>query len=221
MQALREVAEAVMAEMGRGHSEAVYHAALLAGLAARGVPFRSEVCCPFMFAGRCVGSGRADIVLDGLVVEVKAQAVALLEARQQLARYAHALGALERCAFGAVLLVMDRAAGRARLQRVDAEGRVLSDTAGGRSARPLQRNAALMAFRRRYRIVPPGPEACGGVRLDRLVAHLERSLAAQIPQRTAREAAIAEFLCAHVSYRAERGGHTVCRPRDGGGIVPI
>lgn len=217
---LREVADAVMTELGCGHSEAVYQAALLAGLAARGVPYRSEVCCPFMFAGRCVGSGRADVVLDGFVVEIKVCTAALPEAREQLARYARALGALERSAFGAVLLVMDRAAGSVQLERVD----TVCGTQHRRAARPrtaAPRSPALLAFRQRYRFVPPGTEACGGVRLDRLIAHLERSLAAPLPLRASREAAIAEFLCAHVSCRAEHRGHIVCRPRDGGGIVPI
>jgi GxxExxY protein len=216
---LRAVAEAAMAELGLGHTEAVYHTALLVGLAQRGVPYRSEVCCPFMFAGRCVGSGRADIVLDspGTVVELKATGAALPEARQQLARYANALGALERREFAAVLLVMDRASGAVRLEHVDAAGAVL-----GSAAPPAvePQTACAAAFKRRYRCVPPGPEACGGLRLDRLVAHLNRSLAQLLPQRAERDAAVAAFVVTHMSCRAEHG-RLVCRPRDGGGIVPL
>ena len=62
----------VMRVLGRGHTERIYHNALITALNRAGVAHRSEVACPIYFMGECVGVGRADLVLGDLVVEIKA-----------------------------------------------------------------------------------------------------------------------------------------------------
>jgi GxxExxY protein len=61
-----------MRALGRGHSESVYHKALITLLNSRNISHRSEVICPIMFMGECVGVGRADLIVDDVVVEIKA-----------------------------------------------------------------------------------------------------------------------------------------------------
>ena len=88
-------AQVVMGSLGTGHSEKVYHRALCAQLAEEGVPFRSEVDTPIMFKGQCVGMGRADIVLEGMVLEIKSNSKCPSQASGQLRKYIESLQDVE------------------------------------------------------------------------------------------------------------------------------
>jgi GxxExxY protein len=222
---LRDAARAVLAALGAGHSEAVYHAALLAELAARRVPYRTEVVCPFMYKplgggenhARCVGHGRVDVVVENVAVEIKVSAADTPAARAQLARYVESLAAAERREFVGALLVLDRATARARLTAFDADGDPVysfpargPDPPAARAPDP-EDDALMRAFRRRYKF---SDASSTGVPLARLTALLAR---------VARAPAVARFVRAHFRCRSEarRAGArrlVVCRPRAARGV---
>lgn len=101
--------------MGPHHSEAVYHRALVDMLYERHIPSRVEVLCPFIHNKTCVGWGRADIVIPGLIIEVKC--MHFLEhqrgprvkrtARQQLIQYMQSLNAIEKTKYAGMVLGID------------------------------------------------------------------------------------------------------------------
>jgi GxxExxY protein len=70
---IRQIAEEVLAELGPGHTESVYHNAMKIGLQDEGYPYESERDLPITFRGRYVGTVRADIIVDKwIVIELKA-----------------------------------------------------------------------------------------------------------------------------------------------------
>lgn len=85
----------VMRELGIGHKENIYHKALSACLSKANLHHRMEVVTPIMFMGECVGFGRADIVMDGLVLEIKAVTKCPAQASGQLRKYMESLGRVE------------------------------------------------------------------------------------------------------------------------------
>jgi len=101
---LRGHARHVMRSLGTGHREAVYHRALITSLNREGVPHRSEVPCPIMFMGECVGMGRADLVMGDIVVEIKANKLPPEETSPQLQKYLESLRKAERREFRGLIL---------------------------------------------------------------------------------------------------------------------
>ena len=93
---LRKHATLVMKALGCGHTETVYHRAMITSLNSKGIQHRSEVACPVMFMGEIVGSGRADLVVGDLVVELKANRKCPSEASAQLNKYVENLSEIER-----------------------------------------------------------------------------------------------------------------------------
>ena len=89
---LKDSAGEVMHALGRGHSESVYHKALITLLNSKRIPHRSEVICPIMFMGECVGVGRADLIVDDIVVEIKAFASSPRGVSPQLRKYLTSMG---------------------------------------------------------------------------------------------------------------------------------
>lgn len=85
----------VMRCLGIGHSESVYHRALITAMNKAGVQHRSEVSCPFMFMGECVGMGRADMVIDDVVLEIKANRLPPKSTSPQLQKYLTSLSRAE------------------------------------------------------------------------------------------------------------------------------
>ena len=69
---LKGHARHVMRVLGPGHRERIYHNALITALNRRAIPHRSEVACPIWFMGECIGMGRADLVIEDLIVDIKA-----------------------------------------------------------------------------------------------------------------------------------------------------
>jgi len=92
---LKKHATAVMKALGTGHTESVYHRAMVTSLNAKMIPHRSEVACPVMFMGEIVGTGRADLVVGDLVIELKANRKCPTEASAQLNKYVENLTEIE------------------------------------------------------------------------------------------------------------------------------
>ena len=84
---IKDCAHEVMKALGRGHSESVYHKSLITILNNRSIAHRTEVICPIMFMGECVGVGRADLIVDNIVVEIKAFASSQRTVSPQLRKY--------------------------------------------------------------------------------------------------------------------------------------
>lgn len=97
-------AEHVMRVLGKGHSESVYHRALITALNKAGIAHRSEVACPIWFMGECIGMGRADLVISDIVVEIKANSAAPKKTSPQLQKYVLSLTQAEHKAFCGVVV---------------------------------------------------------------------------------------------------------------------
>ena len=93
---LVHVIQTVVKELGYGHREAVYQRAIVAHLAALGIPAQIEVPVPFFVQGICVGQGRIDILTKSHIIELKATHMtptSICASRQQLQRYTAAMKA--------------------------------------------------------------------------------------------------------------------------------
>ena len=109
----------VMRVLGKGHREAVYHKALSTALNRRGLCHRSEVSCPILFMGECVGVGRADLIVDDVVVEVKATQNPPTEAAlKQLRKYVLAFSKTERQPFSGLVVNFNQSTGRTDVREV-------------------------------------------------------------------------------------------------------
>ena len=84
---LKEHAVHVMRTLGKGHSEKVYHSAMVISLNRKGILHRSEVTVPIYFMKECVGFGRADLIVDDIVVEFKANMKCPSQTSPQLQKY--------------------------------------------------------------------------------------------------------------------------------------
>lgn len=93
---LRQHAIRVMQALGKGHSERVYHRAMITSLNRKGVLHRSEVIAPIYFMGEVVGFGRCDLIIDDLIVEFKANMRCPSATSPQLKKYMESLTTTER-----------------------------------------------------------------------------------------------------------------------------
>ena len=101
----------VMSCLGKGHSERIYHNALITAMNHRGIAHRSEVACPIWFMGQCIGMGRADLVIDNFVVEIKANKLPPRETSAQLQKYIHSLSKTEKKKFRGVVINFNQQCG--------------------------------------------------------------------------------------------------------------
>ena len=119
---LLRYAKHAMHVLGTGHSERVYHRALATSLGRTPIQFRSEVVTPIMYMGECVGTGRADLVLQGrqkgprdtaqdLAVEIKANARPPSQASGQLRKYLESLRRIEKRECAGVVLNFNQSTG--------------------------------------------------------------------------------------------------------------
>lgn len=108
---LLKLAEFVMKEKGPGFNERVYHESLRRMLELQNVRHRSEVTCPVMFLGEIVGSGRADLVIGSLVVEIKANRSPPSDASPQLKGYLDSLQHVEARRYTGVVLNFNQKGG--------------------------------------------------------------------------------------------------------------
>lgn len=123
MRALREAAKNVMASLGKGHSERVYHRAMITLLNSRGVTHRSEVLTPIYFMGEVVGIGRCDLVIKNLVIELKANARCPRVFSQQLRKYMTNMGTTEHKRFHGIIINFNQKTGAVEMVRDQAPKR--------------------------------------------------------------------------------------------------
>ncbi len=109
--ALKGQASHVMRVLGPGHTERIYHNALITALNHRAIPHRSEVSCPIWFMGQCIGMGRADLVISNLIVEIKANKLPPSETSAQLRKYIQSLSRSEHRAFYGVVINFNQKTG--------------------------------------------------------------------------------------------------------------
>jgi GxxExxY protein len=123
---IRGQAGHVMRCLGKGHSERIYHSALITSLNRHGVMHRSEVACPIWFMGECIGMGRADLVIDDVVVEIKANRLAPKETSAQLQKYLVSLSKAERKTYRGIVLNFNQKNGCVDLLEETCEQAVVS-----------------------------------------------------------------------------------------------
>ena len=111
MELLKGQARHVMHCLGRGHREAIYHSALITALNHHKIAHRSEVPCPIWFMGQCIGMGRADLVIDDMVVEIKANKLPPEETSAQLQKYLQSLSKAEKKEFRGVVINFNQRTG--------------------------------------------------------------------------------------------------------------
>jgi len=58
--------------LGPGYNEVIYHRAFEVALRLSGIQYESEVITPVFYKGACVGHGRVDLKLNGIIIELKA-----------------------------------------------------------------------------------------------------------------------------------------------------
>lgn len=97
--------------LGKGHSESVYHKAMITAMNKAGVAHRSEVSCPIWFMGECVGMGRADMVIDNVVLEIKANKQPPRETSAQLQKYLASLSRAEKKTYTGVVVNFNQRTG--------------------------------------------------------------------------------------------------------------
>ncbi len=85
-------AEEVFNEMGPGHTENVYEAAMAIELMISGTAtVTRQVPCPLVYKGHTVGVGYIDMLLDGLIIELKSVAKLTPKDVQQVRKYLAAI----------------------------------------------------------------------------------------------------------------------------------
>lgn len=139
MRMLRDAAKQVMASLGKGHSERVYHRAMITLLNKKGVQHRSEVLTPIYFLGEVVGVGRCDLVIKNLVVELKANARCPTKFSPQLRKYMTNMGATEHRRFHGIIINFNQGSGAIEIHRDNSAPKKAQGAAGkpkGRRRKP-------------------------------------------------------------------------------------
>lgn len=106
-----------MAALGKGHTERVYHRAMITLLNKKGIPHRSEVLAPIYFLGEVVGVGRCDLVVKNLVVELKANTKCPTSFSAQLRKYMTSMGAVENRKFQGIIVNFNQRTGVVEVHR--------------------------------------------------------------------------------------------------------
>ncbi len=108
---IRGQANYVMRCLGKGHSENVYHRALITAMNKAGVAHRSEVSCPIWFMGECIGMGRADMVIENVIIEIKANKFPPKATSDQLQKYLVSLSQAEKKHYSGVVVNFNQKTG--------------------------------------------------------------------------------------------------------------
>jgi GxxExxY protein len=118
MNIIKTIAEEIVAALGAGHSESIYHNAMKIGLQDAGLKFETERDITIQFRGRYVGTVRADLIIDQqLVIELKASngaEIAITDAVEQCRIYMKETGIAD----GAVIVFPKRANGKLIINQV-------------------------------------------------------------------------------------------------------
>lgn len=153
--------------LGPSHHEAVYKAALACEMRNLCVAHRTEVVCPYFYGGCCVGYGKADIVTDSLVIEIKAVPCLYPKAIAQAKKYTAALSRSEGLSLTPIVINFGANGGIQTLGMDQDEESV--DTPPGDSTESSTK--AKECFARKYKICKTGKS---GVLLSRLVTYLTK-----------------------------------------------
>lgn len=102
----------VMHCMGKGHRESIYQEALVVALNRANITHRAQVVCPIYFMGQVVGYGKADLVIDDVVIEIKSNKQPPMEASSQLCKYIESISKSERRPFSGLVINFNAATGR-------------------------------------------------------------------------------------------------------------
>ena len=111
-QKILKICENVFKILGTGHTERVYHNALLIELQNAKIPHRSEVMCPYFYKGKCVGYGTADVVLYNTVLELKVGTAEPDIHATQLKKYVHSLRENEKTLYDGLLVNFNQKTGK-------------------------------------------------------------------------------------------------------------
>jgi GxxExxY protein len=244
VQCLEQAVQAVLSGLGNGHSELTYANALKCELAAQRIFCRTEVCCPFVYHGQCVGYGKADIVFDDLIVELKVgTALYAKEARVQILRYLQALQSIEKKRYSGVLLYIDKSNGTYRIIHLDALGTVMYDTAADStyctnsadhtnstdrnvqmSTQSSLSNGLMLLLQKKYRSIDKSSQG-QGVPLSRIVRYFEKMLphnTASTPTAADRSRAIQKFVKTRLRCKMQsklKKRVVFCYPLNGSGFI--
>ena len=66
------IAHDIYNSLGPGYNEVIYHRAFEVALRISGIQYESEVITPIFYKGACIGHGRVDLKLNGVIIELKA-----------------------------------------------------------------------------------------------------------------------------------------------------
>lgn len=176
LQTIQDVAQTVCEFMGKGHSESVYQNAMIAEFCNRGMPCRSEVCCPFMYRNACVGYGKADIIVGNVIIELKNLSRPMAEIRTQLQRYTEALSELEKNTFYGAVVVLDKASGSVKMQAIDRSGTIILDSGNKVEIDCAKTDMAVLqgVFHRKYKFAKKGTGK-QAIPYERLLRYLEQN----------------------------------------------
>lgn len=108
---VRACARQVMKVLGKGHTERVYHRALITMFNKNKIQHRSEVLSPICFLGEVVGFGRCDLVVKNLIIELKANIKCPSAFSPQLTKYMSSLKTSERRKYRGVILNFNQKTG--------------------------------------------------------------------------------------------------------------
>lgn len=117
VESIRGHAVNVMKTLGKGHSERVYHKAMITSLNKKRIFHRSEVLAPIYFMGEVVGVGRCDLVVGDLVVEIKANSSPPETASAQLQKYTKSLARVEGREFTGIVVNFNQRTGTVQVSR--------------------------------------------------------------------------------------------------------
>ena len=115
---LKGHATTVMKSLGKGHSERVYHRALITLFNKNKIFHRSEVFSPVYFMGEVVGIGRCDLVVGDMVVEIKANSSHPSNSLAQLRKYTEGLGKAENRKLSGLILNFNQTRGVVQMVQV-------------------------------------------------------------------------------------------------------
>lgn len=102
----------VFRRIGIGHSERVYHNALIIELERAKIPYRSEVMCPILYDGFMIGYGTADLILHDVVVELKAKSCKPDSATSQLKKYLYSLKSTKKKSYMGIIINFNQYTGK-------------------------------------------------------------------------------------------------------------
>jgi GxxExxY protein len=105
-------AKHVMKVLGKGYRENDYCNALQTSFGKAMIPYRREVMCPTFFMDEIIGFGRADFVLDGTIIEVKANKLKITSASDQLNKYIKSLERAEKRKFNGIIINFNQTTGK-------------------------------------------------------------------------------------------------------------